>query len=111
MRIVCWQRILMKYHTLFFRKLGKMSQNLSSAAVVIAIIAALRVKDIVSYKFTNMTIGIIKNCTCECVKHPYHPDQDVRETAVKQLRYFGAKQQGCWGKMSKPLKFIWGETT
>ena len=35
MRIV-WQTILMKYHTLFFfRKLGKMSQNLSSAAVVI----------------------------------------------------------------------------
>ena len=33
--------ILMKYHTLFFfQKLGKMSQNLSSAAVVIG---ALRV--------------------------------------------------------------------
>ena len=41
MRIVCWQTILMKYHTLLFRKLGKMSQNLSSAAVVIG---ALRVK-------------------------------------------------------------------
>ena len=27
--------ILMKHHTLFFRKLGKMLQNLSSAAVVI----------------------------------------------------------------------------
>ena len=40
MRIVCWQTILMKHHTLFFRKLGKMSQNLSSAAVVIV---ALRV--------------------------------------------------------------------
>ena len=25
----------MKYHTLFFRKFGKMSQNLSSAAVVV----------------------------------------------------------------------------
>ena len=35
MRIVCWQTILMKYHTLFFQKLGKISQNLSSAAVVI----------------------------------------------------------------------------
>ena len=33
--------VLMKYHTLFFRKLGKMSQNLPSAAVVIG---ALRVK-------------------------------------------------------------------
>ena len=31
----------MKNHTVFFRKLGKMSQNLSSAAVVIG---ALRVK-------------------------------------------------------------------
>ena len=38
---VCWQTILMKYHTFFFRKLGKMSENLSSAAVVIG---ALRVK-------------------------------------------------------------------
>ena len=35
MKIVCWQMILMKYHTYFFRKLGKVSQNLSSAAVVI----------------------------------------------------------------------------
>ena len=31
----------MNYHTLFFQKLGKMSQNLSSAAVLIG---ALRVK-------------------------------------------------------------------
>ena len=28
----------MKYHTLFFLKLGKMSQNLSSAAVVIGVL-------------------------------------------------------------------------
>ena len=41
MRIVCWQTILMKYNTLFFRKVRKMSQNLSSAAVVIG---ALRIK-------------------------------------------------------------------
>ena len=40
MRIGCWQTILMKNHTLFFQKLGKMSENLSSAAVVIG---ALRV--------------------------------------------------------------------
>ena len=39
MRIVCWQ----KYHTLFLSKLGKMSQNLLFAAVVIG---ALRVKDV-----------------------------------------------------------------
>ena len=35
MRIVCWQSSVMKYHTLFFRKLGKMLQNVSTAAVVI----------------------------------------------------------------------------
>ena len=34
MRIVCRQTIYIKYHALFFRKLGKMSQNLSSASVV-----------------------------------------------------------------------------
>ena len=33
----------MKYHTVFFSKLGKISQNLSSAAVVIG---ALRVSDV-----------------------------------------------------------------
>ena len=42
MRIVCWQTILMKYHTFFFQKLGKNLQNLSSAAVVIG---ALRVNE------------------------------------------------------------------
>ena len=41
MRVICRQTIFMKYHTLFFRKLGKMSQNVSSAAVVIG---ALKVK-------------------------------------------------------------------
>ena len=41
MGIVCWQTILMKYHTLFFSKIGKVLQILSSAAVVIG---ALRVK-------------------------------------------------------------------
>ena len=40
MRIVCWQTILMKYHTNFVLKLGKMVENLLSAAVVIG---ALRV--------------------------------------------------------------------
>ena len=30
----------MKYHTSFFRKLGKMSQNLSSAAVMIGALRA-----------------------------------------------------------------------
>ena len=39
---LCWQTILMKYHSLFFQTLGKISQNLLSAAVVIG---ALKVKD------------------------------------------------------------------
>ena len=39
--IVCWQTILMKYHTLFFSKIKKDVKNLSPAAVVIG---ALRVK-------------------------------------------------------------------
>ena len=41
MRIICWQTILMNFHTLFFRKLGKTSKKLPSAAVLIG---ALRVK-------------------------------------------------------------------
>ena len=40
MRIVCCQTILMKYLTLLFSKIEKMSENVSSAAVVIG---ALRV--------------------------------------------------------------------
>ena len=59
MRIVCWQTILMKYHTLLFSKirknvakLGKMLQNLSSAAVVIGV---LRVKN-----YKNKTINYTK---------------------------------------------------
>ena len=35
MRIVCGQTILMKDQALHFRKLGKMSQNFVSAAIVI----------------------------------------------------------------------------
>ena len=41
MRIVCWQAILKKYHTFFSKIRKKMSQNLSSVAVVIG---ALSVK-------------------------------------------------------------------
>ena len=50
MRIVCRQTILIKFHTLFFRELGKMLQTLSSNAVVIG---ALRVKQ---YYICNLTI-------------------------------------------------------
>ena len=42
-----WQTILMKYHALFLRKSGQISQNLSSAAVVIG---ALRVNKRIDLK-------------------------------------------------------------
>ena len=45
----------MKHHTLFFRKLGKMSQNLSSAAVVIG---PLRVKYTSTINFINCILLI-----------------------------------------------------
>ena len=44
MRIVCWQTIVMKYHTLFFSKIRKdVEKKMWFAAVVIG---ALRVKSI-----------------------------------------------------------------
>ena len=44
----------MKYHTLFFRKLEKMSQSLSSAAVVIG---ALWVKATVPYELRTYQVN------------------------------------------------------
>ena len=55
----------MKYHTLFFHNLGKMLQNLSSAAVVIG---ALRVKKV---NFRQ--------------KHEELPSMQCVEEAAKQL--------------------------
>ena len=63
MRIV--QTILMKYHTLFFRKLGKMSSNLSSTAVVIG---ALRVKTLKG-KLTKVKL---ENVTTAKSDNPLH---------------------------------------
>ena len=50
--------ILMKYHTFFCRKQGKMSQNLSSAAVVIG---ALRVTSISQFNSGRLLLiqGIV----------------------------------------------------
>ena len=45
MRIVCWQTILMNYHTLFFRNLGYMLKKMSSAAVVIGPLRVKRVEE------------------------------------------------------------------
>ena len=50
------QTILMKHHTLFFPKLGKMSQNLSSAAVVIG---ALRVKCVYICTLGNKVLTLL----------------------------------------------------
>ena len=41
MRIVCWQTILMKYHTLFFSKIGK---DGAKFVICSSLIGALRVK-------------------------------------------------------------------
>ena len=46
MRIVCWQTILLNITPYFCRKLGKILQNLLSAAVMIG---ALRVKNLFFY--------------------------------------------------------------
>ena len=48
----------MKYNTLFFRKLGKMSQYLSSAAVVIG---ALRIKRVLYLRYNriNGLVGVL----------------------------------------------------
>ena len=55
MRIVCWQTILMKIvYLIFFRKFGKMSKNLSSAAVVTG---ALRVKISTLVVLARLRIG------------------------------------------------------
>ena len=60
MRIVCWQTILMKYHTLFFfRNLEKNLQNLSSAAVVID---TLRVPSIYAAGNIIQASGPIRRC-------------------------------------------------
>ena len=58
MIIVCWQTILMKYPD-FSQKLGKMSHNLSSAAVLIG---PLRVKVIWSFEIisTNVFFGLFE---------------------------------------------------
>ena len=46
----------MEYHTLFLTKLGKMSQELSSAAVLIG---ALRVKCILAIAITDQTKTVL----------------------------------------------------
>ena len=47
----------MKYHTLFFRKLGKMSQNVPSAAVVIGVI---RVKSSNGMRLALVLLNILE---------------------------------------------------
>ena len=54
-RLPAEQTILMKYHALFFRKLGKISQNFSSAAVVIG---ALRVNVLLNIHWSDHSIDL-----------------------------------------------------
>ena len=75
--VCCWQTIPMKYHTLFFRKLGEMSQNLSSAAVVIG---ALRVKFDYSF-FTSR----------RCQRNPIIPVCLTKSTAGTSKVFFNER--------------------
>ena len=69
MRILSWQTILMKYHSLFFlKKIGKMLQNLSSAAVVIGALSVnhwSRVEETLDCPFSKMVQNIV---SCEKTK-------------------------------------------
>ena len=58
MRIVCWQTILMKYHALLFRKSGKISQNLSSTAVVIGALWVKKNKQIFTKFLAQRSIRV-----------------------------------------------------
>ena len=75
--------ILVKYHTLFFRKLGKMSQNLSSAAVVIG---ALRVK--VKSPTLSLSLSLSKMILKLVILHKQnvYPAGTWRQTTTYQRR-------------------------
>ena len=57
MRIVCWQTILMKYHSLFLTKISKDTTNLSSAAVSICALRVNHWLDQIFPKDQNMKQG------------------------------------------------------
>ena len=61
MRIICWQTILMTYHTFFFRKFGRMSLNLSSAAVVIG---TIRIKSMFLNRVRNAHLVKLVQVIC-----------------------------------------------
>ena len=64
MRIVCWQLILMKHHTLFFTKIGKYVTNLLSAAVLIgALMVNKQVQ--VHFVFRQIKNGWVYIVACE----------------------------------------------
>ena len=83
MKIVCWQTILMKYHTLFFRKLRNISQNLSSAAVVIG---ALKVKS--AYQ---KIIFLFLNQNIFCVYSKNRLNETVLLSTHNMLKLMGKK--------------------
>ena len=68
MRIVCWQTILIKHHTLFFSKTRKDVTNLSSAAVVIS---ALSVKIIQPNWLPDCFMSVFFFCVFEFLWEPW----------------------------------------
>ena len=85
MTIVCQQTILMKYHTLLFLKLGKMLQNLSSAA---GVIGALRVKVHCISNFIFLTlIRKTRNNTYYCFEGNSYYCPDPATSFPLPLRY------------------------
>ena len=79
MRIVCQQTILMKNHSLFFRKFEKMSQNLSSAAVVIG---ALRV--IMDNCFFVATVLDDNEQAAKILAEMVHTDVNICDTSATE---------------------------
>ena len=62
MRIVCWQTILMKYHTLFFfQKFEKMAQNVVCWQTILMKYHTL----FFFQKFEKMAQNVVC-CSCDC---------------------------------------------
>ena len=67
MRIVCWQTILVKISYLTFcRKLGKMSQNLSSAAGVIGALM-VKVKSKLHNESQHCELHMLRDFLCRLI--------------------------------------------
>ena len=102
MRIVCWQTILLKYHTFFFRKLGKTQQNLSSAAVLIG---ALRVKFQTLWASSYLICYILKCFATYAILFPF---QVFIQSCVNNDAFKRSMENGTQGHTTanmKPVSF------